>query len=178
MLCMIFGRRKNMEIYVLVPVRRSFATVFLAVLSLVLTLLSILMSCVNMVFVPLVLVFGGLWYWLTFQSNKEFEYSYFDGDARFAKVMNKSRRKALGSYTMDEVLWIAPAGNDVVRRFEEDNTVKVKDYTSHLTSDYYDMVIQRGGDTILVKFEPDDKYLDAVEIKYRQKLVRKKDEAK
>lgn len=163
-----------MEVYVLIPVRKSFATVFMAVLSMVLALLSLLLTCAGVqVFAALVVIFGVLWYFFAFRSNKEFEYSYFDGDVRFAKVMNKSRRKSLGSCSMEEVIQIAPAHDSSVHRYEEDKTIRVKDYTSHTQKDYYVMIIQKAGNTSLIKFEPDEKYLDAIEIKYRQKLVRR-----
>ena len=162
------------EVYVLVPVRKSFATVFAAVFSMVLAILCLLLSCVTMFMLPFVLVFGGLWYFLTFCSFKEFEYSYFDGEVRFAKIMNKSRRKRLAVYSMDEVSQIAPAGDRSVYRYETDHTVKVLDYTSQVKDQpYYEMVIQKEGDTYLIKFEPDDKYLDAVQVKYAQKVIRK-----
>lgn len=163
-----------MEVYVLVPVRKSFVSVFVAVLSMVLALLSVLLTCAGgTAFGALTVIFAILWYFFMFRSYKEFEYSYFDGDVRFAKVMNKSRRKALGNFSMEEVVQIAPANDSSIRHYEEDTTVKVKDYTSHNRQDYYEMVIQRAENTILIKFEPDDKYLDAVEFKYRQKLIRR-----
>ena len=65
-----------MEVYVLVPVRRTFAGIFLGVLMLVLAVLSLLGSCVTIFTLPFVFVFGGLWYLIMFQLNKEFEYSY------------------------------------------------------------------------------------------------------
>ena len=162
------------EVYVLVPVRKSFATVFAAVFSMVLAILCLLLSCVTMFMLPFVLVFGGLWYFLTFCSFKEFEYSYFDGEVRFAKIMNKSRRKRIGVYTMEDVVQIAPAGDRSVYKYENDSSLKVKDYTSKVKGrPSYDMVIQKDGGMLLIKFEPDDKYLDAVEVKYKQKVIRR-----
>ena len=166
-----------MEVYVLVPVRRTFAGIFLGVLMLVLAVLSLLGSCVTIFTLPFVFVFGGLWYLIMFQLNKEFEYSYFDGELRFAKVTNKSRRKALGSCTMDDVIQIAPAGDRSVSQYEREG-VKVIDYTSHdKDTAYYDMVLKKEGETLLIKFEPDDKYLEAVEFKYRQKVIRRSTQA-
>ena len=88
--------------------------------------------------------------------------------------MNKSRRKRLVVYSMDEVSQIAPAGDRSVYRYETDNTVKVLDYTSKIKDQpYYEMVVQKEGNTYLIKFEPDDKYLDAVQVKYAQKVIRR-----
>ena len=104
-------------------------------------------------------------------------YSYFDGEVRFAKVLNKNRRKSLGSYPMDDVIQIAPAGDRSVSQYEREG-VKVIDYTSHdKDTAYYDMVLKKEGETLLIKFEPDDKYLEAVEFKYRQKVIRRSTQA-
>lgn len=168
------GEQKMLEVYVLVPVRKSFATIFMSVLSLVLALVLLLFTCVGgWTLGPFAVAFVALWYYLMFRVYKEFEYSYFDGEVRFAKVMNKSRRKAIVSYIMEEVVMIAPAGDRSIYKYEEDKSLKVKDFTSHnKLKPYYVMVIQKGGDTSLIKFEPDEKYLDAVEFKYKQKVVR------
>ena len=52
--------------------------------------------------------------------------------------------------------------------------MKVLDYTSQIKDQpYYEMVVQKEGNTYLIKFEPDDKYLDAVQVKYAQKVIRR-----
>ncbi|MCM1106023.1 MAG: hypothetical protein NC355_03675 [Blautia sp.] len=161
-----------LEVYVLVPVRKSFLTVFVGVLGFVLALMSLLLSCFSMVFAALLVVFGALGYWFTFQTNKEFEYSYFDGEVRFAKVINKSRRKRLAVYSMDEVIQIAPSEDRSVYKYQNDNSVKVVDYTSHRKGvPYYVMVLNREGQITLIRFEPDEKYLEAVMVKYKGKVI-------
>lgn len=161
-----------LEVYVLVPVRKSMAMNFLGIFTLVLGIISLVLACFSFLFAIPMLIFGGIGVLLTFYSKKEYEYSYFDGEARFAKVMNKSRRKALGIYSMDEVIQIAPAGDRCVYKYENDSNVKVKDYSSGTGAPYYDMVVSKDGAMTLIKFEPDEKYLDAVAVKYAQKLVR------
>lgn len=161
-----------LEVYVLVPVRRSMAKTFLGIFTLVLGIACFVLSCFSFLFVIPMLILGGLGILLTFYSKKEYEYSYFDGEARFAKVMNKSRRKALGVYSMDEVIQIAPAGDRSVYKYENDSNVKVKDYSSGTEAPCFDMIVNKDGAMTLIKFEPDEKYLDAVAVKYAQKLVR------
>ena len=163
-----------LEVFVLTPVHKTTTKVFLSILSLVITIVSWVLACYSPVMLLMTLIFGVLFYFITFRSNKEYECSYFDGEVRFAKIMNKSRRKRLAVYSMDEVSQIAPAGDRSVYRYETDHTVKVLDYTSQVKDQpYYEMVIQKEGDTYLIKFEPDDKYLDAVQVKYAQKVIRK-----
>jgi hypothetical protein len=162
-----------MEIYVLVARSKSFAIRLLGNFFFAVTVALLLVSCMNVFFLPFAIITGFVWYLFQFRSNKEFEYSYFDGDVRFAKVMNKSRRKSLGSYTMEEVLMIAPAGDRSMYKYENDATVHKLDYTSgNKGTPYYEMVIKDENSVKLVQFEPDDSYLDAVCIKYSQKVVR------
>ena len=163
------------DVFVLVPVRKSFTVKLASTVSLFLGLASLFLACSSGIFAILFILFAALWYVLTFQANKEYEYSYFDGEVRFARVMNKSRRKAMETYNMDNVVTIAPAGDRSVYNYENDSSVKVKDYTSHKKdTPYYDLIVKDdAGNTILIKYEPDDEYLDAVQVKYGQKVVRR-----
>lgn len=163
------------EVFVLVPVRKPFWVKLASVVSLLLGVASMLLACGNMFFTVLFIVFALLWYVLTFQAYMEYEYSYFDGEVRFARIMNKSHRKTLEVYNMNDVVTIAPAGDRSVYNYENDNKVKVKDYTSHKKgTPCYDLVIKKdSGSTLLIKYEPDDEYLDAVQVKYAQKVIRR-----
>ena len=159
-----------MEVYVLVPVRKTVVAKVVGTLMLVLAVVSLLAACLTSgITLPVALVCGIVWFVLM-GNSKEFEYSYFDGEVRFAKVLNKNRRKSLGGYPMDDVIQIAPAGDRSVSQYEREG-VKVID------SAYYDMVLKKEGETLLIKFEPDDKYLEAVEFKYRQKVIRRSTQA-
>ena len=100
-----------MEVYVLVPVRKTVVAKVVGTLMLVLAVVSLLAVCLTSgITLPVALVCGIVWFVLM-GNSKEFEYSYFDGEVRFAKVLNKNRRKSLGSYPMDDVIQIAPAGD-------------------------------------------------------------------
>lgn len=163
-----------LEIYVLVRKRPSIGILLLNALVLSLAIVSLLLSCTVPFAILLAVALAGAWYLIFMETKLEYEYSYFDGEARFAKVMNKSRRKSLNTYSMDEVIIIAPAGDRSVANYENDSKVKCKNYTSHFKDvPYYDMVVRTGDGTVLVKFEPDDDYLNAVCIKYSQKVVRR-----
>ena len=162
-----------LEIYVLVERKKSIAIRLLAYFFFMVTVLLLLFSCTSVFFLPFVLIAGAIWYLFQFRCNKEFEYSYFDGEVRFEKVMNKSRRKRLGMYSMEEVMQIAPSGDRCMYKYETDANVKKIDYTSGQTGvPYYEMVVKHENEIKLIKFEPDDKYLDAVCIKYAQKVIR------
>lgn len=161
------------EVYVLVPVRKSVIRLFFGLLFFVLGVISFVMTCYVAIFTIPMLIFGGFGYYLTFCADKEYEYSYFDGDIKIARIINKSRRKQIGEYSMGEVLNIAPAGDRSVMKYETDAMVKVKDYTSKdKTKSYYEMVVVNEGVTTLIKFEPDEKFLDSVMVKFPQKVVK------
>lgn len=92
-----------MEVYVLVPVRKTVVAKVVGTLMLVLAVVSLLAACLTSgITLPVALVCGIVWFVLM-GNSKEFEYSYFDGEVRFAKVLNKNRRKSLGGYPMDDV---------------------------------------------------------------------------
>ena len=53
------------------------------------------------------IIFGVIWYLFAFRSEVEYEYTYYDGDLRFAKIRNKAKRKKIAYLSMDDVLTIA-----------------------------------------------------------------------
>ena len=164
------------EVYVLVEKKKSVLKAFMAWLCLCLALICLFLSCSMYLFFIIGILFGALWYFLLFKSGLEYEYSYFDGELRFAKIMSKSRRKALKSYHIEDVVTIAPAGDRSVYNYENDNNVKMIDYTSgNKDAGYYDIVIKdkENNKYLLIKAELDDKYLDAVCHKNASKVVQK-----
>jgi hypothetical protein len=161
------------EVYVLVECNKSIARRLLAYFFFVLTVALLLLGLGSLFVWPFIIIAGMLWYLFQFRSNREYEYSYFDGEVRFAKIMNKSRRKKLGVYSMDEVLMIAPTGDRSMYKYETDATVKKIDYTSGIKdAPSYEMVIKTENAVRLIRFEPDDRYLDSVCIKYAHKVTR------
>lgn len=164
------------EVFVLIERKPSGLRNLLAWLCMCLAVVSLLLMCRASAFFIVAAVFVGLWYWLFFMSKFEYEYSFFDGDIRFAKVINKSRRKTLKGYTVEDLIQIAPAGDRSVYKYENDSTVTVKDYTSGKKDvPYYDMIIKDNekNSLLLIKAELDDKYLDAVCFKSASKVIRR-----
>lgn len=153
------------------------ALVFVSYLLVALAAISLLTICIG--FAPGILfavVFGLIAYLMIMAQNTEFEYSYFDGELRFAKIKNKSRRKRLGIYSMESVAAIAPAGDRSVYNYENGNEFKKIDYTSGQKDvPYYDIVIKSPDENVLIKAELDDKFLTEVEKKYRSKVKRKEE---
>lgn len=148
------------------------ALVFVSYLLVALAAISLLTICIG--FAPGILfavVFGLIAYLMIMAQNTEFEYSYFDGELRFAKIKNKSRRKRLGIYSMESVAAIAPAGDRSVYNYENGNEIKKIDYTSGQKDvPYYDIVIKSPDENVLIKAELDDKFLTEVEKNTDQRL--------
>lgn len=161
-----------MEVYVLVERNKNIVFKILQVLLLVASGISALLGMFAIIFLPIALIAGGLGFFILTR-NYEFEYSYFDGEVRFAKIINKSSRKNLKSYSMDDVYTIAPSGDRSVYHYENEEKLKTHDYTSKNKDEKVYVMIVKGKEGLeMVKFEPDEKYLDAICIKYRQKVVR------
>lgn len=74
---------------------------------------------------------------------------------------------------MEEVLQIAPAGDRSMYKYENDANTRKLDYTSGQKDvPCYEMVLKHDNELKLIRFEPDEKYLDAVCVKYAQKVTR------
>jgi len=170
-------RRIIMEVFTLIARKKNVALVFVSYLLVALAAISLLTICIG--FAPGILfavVFGLIAYLMIMAQNTEFEYSYFDGELRFAKIKNKSRRKRLGIYSMESVAAIAPAGDRSVYNYENGNELKEIDYTSGQNDvPYYDIIIKSPDENVLIKAELDDKFLTEVEKKYRSKVKRREE---
>lgn len=117
-------------------------------------------------FVPAV-AFALLWYFQTFRMDTEWEYTYYDGDLKFARIRAKSRRKNLASINMEDVIAIAPRGDRSIYKYETDNSVTYKNLTSGEEGAKVYAVIFKGDKGIFrYEFEPDEEMLDAIMVKY------------
>ncbi len=123
-------------------------------------------------FIPALIVVG-IWIWQSFFSNVEYEYTYFDGELRLAKITNKARRKNLADVNMEEVLALAPKGDRSVYKYENDNTLKCKVFTSGDTSaKVYELICKGEKGMCRYEFEPDEEMLDAICVKYPRIVVK------
>ena len=159
-----------MEVFTLIARKKNVALVFVSYLLVALAAISLLTICIG--FAPGILfavVFGLIAYLMIMAQNT-------DGELRFAKIKNKSRRKRLGIYSMESVAAIAPAGDRSVYNYENGNEIKKIDYTSGQKDvPYYDIVIKSPDENVLIKAELDDKFLTEVEKKYRSKVKRREE---
>ena len=161
------------EVYVLVEKKKSIFLRFFTVFSYAMAAVSALFVVLGAyIFVPSA-VFGILIGCFLQTRNYEYEYSYFDGDVRFAKIINKANRKNLPGYTMEEVVAIAPMGDASIAQYEKDTHLRIRRLNSGFAGrELYVMVAKGAKGVELVHFEPDQKYLDAICVKYGYKVRR------
>ncbi len=166
-----------MEVFTLVQRKKSPAMIFVSWIFAALAVVSFLLVCQGVALGFLIAVaFGFISYFIFMGQNVEYEYSYFDGELRFAKIKNKSRRKHLATYSMESVVTIAPAGDRSVYNYENGGELKTVDYSSGLKGvPYYDIVIKSPDANVLIKAELDDKFVTEVEKKYRSKVKRREE---
>jgi len=168
-----FGGRVMLEVYVLVEKNKSLWMKFLTILCFVAGAYFMYATLVGLIIyfaiaIPL-LAIG----WFLHTRSVEFEYSYFDGDFRFAKIISKQKRKELIGYDIENIVVIAPKGDRSLYQYENNPQVKTRDLSSgNKDARAYVMIAKVEEGLHMTIFEPDDKYLDAVCIKYRQKVIR------
>lgn len=163
-----------MEVYVLVNKKKGIGLYLLDSLVLVLLVASFFMSCIRPMMIILVVFLGIAFYCVHFMTNLEYEYAYFSGDLKFAKIINKSRRKRIMAFSMEEVVAIAPSGHAMVSSYENNKSVVVKDLTSHdKTKEFYEIIANTDGRTYLVMIEPDEAFLKEIKIRYPMKVITK-----
>ena len=163
-----------MEKFILVERKKNIASKALQGGSIVLAFMALLLILLTWrpIFFLLAIVFGFLAIFFT-RRYIEFEYSYFDGEVRLTKIINKSRRKKLAFYNMDEVVIIAPTGDRGVYNYENDSKLKIRDLTSKdPEANSYIMVAKGNKGMELIKFEPDEEFLSEICKKYAQKVKR------
>ena len=161
------------EVYVLVEKKKPTILRFLAIFCLVLGGVSMLATAIGLyIFMPFAVV-GLLLGWFLHTRNYEYEYSFFDDEIRFAKIINKSRRKKIPGYKMAEVIAIAPKGDERVQHQEKDRSAKVINLCSGFSDRKIYVIAAKGQDGIeLVYFEPDEAYLNEVCKRFGHKVKR------
>ncbi len=162
------------EKLVIVPKRTSALKKVLNIVWFALACVSLLMAIIapGIFLIPAV-VFIAIWVWQTFRSNVEYEYTYYDGDLRIAKIKNKAKRKRIAAISMEDVIIIAPKGDRSVYKYENDNQLQHKSFTSGAPdAKVYEMIFKGEKNVIRYEFEPDEEMLDAMMIKYARLVTK------
>ena len=155
----------------LVTSGKKIMTIVLFVIACILLLLSTFVSPL-LFFLPAILVMV-LWVWQGFFSNVEFEYTYFDGDLRFAKIKNKAKRKKIADINMEDVVILAPKGDRGGYKYESDKNLKCINLTSgRADAKVYELIVKNEEGFMRIEFEPDEEMLNAMMVKYARIIVK------
>lgn len=163
-----------LEKLVIVPKKRTMGMKILNVAVFVLTcILFIAAILVPGLFMAPAFVCAIVWYFVAFRSYVEYEYTYYDGELRFAKIKNKSKRKSLGRVQMEDVIAFAPRGDRSVYKYENDKNLTYKNYTSgNADAKVYELVFKGEKGIGRYEFEPDENMLDAILVKYPRSVIK------
>lgn len=119
------------------------------------------------------IIFVAIWVWQTFYRNIEYEYTYYDGELRMAKITNKAKRKNLICINMEDVVTIAPKGDRSIYKYEKDGNYKYKDLTSgNKSAKVYAIIFKGDKGMYRYEFEPDTDMLNAICVKYPRTVVK------
>ena len=161
------------EVYVLVAKKKPVFLSIFAIFSFIMGGISLLALMLGLfIFMPTAIIGLLLGYFLHTR-NYEFEYSFFDDEIRFAKIINKSKRKKLRGYKMAEVMAIAPVNDPSVHQYENNKNAQVRRLTSGQQDAKVYVIATNGAEGVeLTYFEPDDRFLDAVCTRFGYKVRR------
>ena len=106
-------------------------------------------------FIGLLLTVGGV-YLVNMFTDLEYEYLYLDKELVVDKVMAKSRRKRVATYSLDRMEIFAPVKSHHLDNYKNRN-VKVKDYSigQELQPDLRYAMFYEGGEKILLSPSPE-----------------------
>lgn len=162
------------EVLVIVPKIKTGGKKVLNIVWFVLACLMFILAMFVPVFftIPAV-VFAVIWYFQSFRSDTEYEYTYYDGELRMARIKAKSRRKNLAKIEMEDVIAIAPKGERSVYKYENDNSLTCKKLTSGAPdAKVYELICKGEKGMIRYEFEPDGEMLDAMLVKYPRIVIK------
>lgn len=120
------------------------------------------------------MLFGFVWFWWNYRTDIEFEYVYFDGDIRIARIKDKRRRKNIVWATMEEsVVAIAPKGDRSVYKYENDKSIPYRNIGSGAPgANVYELIIKKEKGLIRYEFEPDQDMVEAIAARYPRGIVK------
>lgn len=112
---------------------------------------AIIMLVIPLAFIPAV-AFGVGAYFSSWFTEIEYEYLYLDKELVVDKVMAKSRRKRVATYSLDRIEVLAPVKSYHLDNFGRRDNVKVKDYSigEELQPDRRYVMYYEGGEKILL----------------------------
>lgn len=101
----------------------------------------------------------------------EYEYVFCDGQLDFDKIMGKAKRKTALKIDFEQVEVMALMGSHALDGFNSGNYT-VKDFTSKdKNAKPYVIIFRQGEKSLKILFEPNEKMLNCIKMKYPRKLI-------
>ena len=109
-------------------------------------------------------------YFVFRNTNVEYEYDFFGGDMRIDKIMNRSVRKKITTYSFSKMEFMAPADSN--RFYNQRQDQKIVDYSSHDDADksYIAVIYDDKNKAIRLKFTPNEELLTLLKKLYPRKV--------
>lgn len=140
----------------LIKAKQSLAAKFFKVLLIMLTVVFGLAMFVIMPAMLLALACGVGAYFVNLYTDLEYEYLYLDKELTVDKVMARSKRKRVATYTLDRIEILAPIHSYHLDNYRNRN-VKTKDYSigEELKPDLRYVMYYEGGEKIILSPSPE-----------------------
>lgn len=134
------------------------------------------MFLIPVIFMMPAVILGIITYFVITGQRIEYEYTYYDGELRIAKIKAKRKRKELVRADIDDVLVLAPEGSDALRPYSNQNPnaerCKVLNYSSHVKGNpYYVLVYRKDKEVRKVYFEPEEKIVQGMRSRDMRKVT-------
>ena len=146
-----------MYVECLVKQKQSGASKFFKMFLIFIAVVAGMLSLIGVIVALIVAVIAGLGaYFLNLYTDLEYEYLYLDRELIIDKVMAKSKRKRVATYTVDRMEILAPLRSYQLDSYRNRN-VKIKDYSikEELKPDLRYALYYQGGEKILLSPSPE-----------------------
>ena len=101
----------------------------------------------------------------------EYEYIYADGQIDFDRISGNAKRKTLMRVDIENAEVIAPSNSDSIKAYNNNNRIKVKDFSSYDSSvNTYSMIVSKNGELYKIIFEPSERMLKSMKYKQPRKV--------
>ena len=101
----------------------------------------------------------------------EYEYIYADGQIDFDRISGNARRKTLMRVDIENAEVIAPTNSDSIKAYNNNDRIKVKDYSSYDSNvSTYSMIVSKNGELYKIIFEPSERMIKSMKYKQPRKV--------
>lgn len=120
----------------------------------------------------IVLILAAAYFGLNCIGKKEYEYTYIAGELAFDRILGEQFRKRRMLLSMDDVEQVAPWDSHELTGLRNKPGIKITDFSSgSADAKCYGIVCRKGGETCLVKFEPNEKMLQDIKRTAPRKVI-------